>query len=371
MKKNYVNGIARIALVLAGVCALVLLGCPTGGSGSGDPNQPPGIDTPTTPTTPTTPDPPATVYIAGQYEVAGGKQRACYWTDGDRTDLLPEGATDSYVSSMAVSGADVYTVGRYDGSPAKAWYWKNGTRTTLDDAAANSTISAVTVSGTDVYFAGVSSGLCYWKNGARTSLPPLPFGASNGTVKRIAVSGNDVCILGSYHNGSENIACYWKNQDEKTELGVQDAHTKDIAVSGGVVYVAGHPPSGGPEMACYWQNGIKIDLDDVPPDAANSTATAITASGSDIYIAGWYQKDGNATPCYWKNGIRTDLPAGAQNNADVQAIAVSGADVYAAGWYKSASGDWPFCYWKNGTRTELPIPSGASTTAILDIAVVE
>jgi hypothetical protein len=98
------------------------------------------------------------------------------------------------------------------------------------------------------------------------------------------------------------------------------------------VYIAGwYYDSEWNEVACYWKDEVRTDLD-VPVEAENSNATAITVSGNNVYIAGYHGTIGiSYTACYWKDGVRTDLDS--TGNAEAFAIAVSGNTVYAAGYY--------------------------------------
>jgi hypothetical protein len=117
------------------------------------------------------------VYIAGYYTAGVYTNTACYWKNGERTDLpVPAGVPGSFSNDIAIaSNADVYIVGYYYNSAAgntTACYWKNGTRTDLLGTNSSAVGIAISSDG-DVYISGVTgnSTPCYWKNGVRTNLP--------------------------------------------------------------------------------------------------------------------------------------------------------------------------------------------------------
>jgi len=245
----------------------------------------------------------------------------------------------------------------------------------------------------------------YWKNGNLVKLdtdllPNVDYGLIGGRALSIAVSGNDVYVLGSGSFVSPRTVFIagisWKNdiRDDnpsgstlavlnndvykvkfdtyyKNEIpvGILDGFTSSdlttsITVSGNDVYVAGieSPPiySGSQNhIATYWKNGNPIKL----TDGTNSANTwSIAVSGTDVYVAGCEENSAVWVAQYWKNGNLVKLTDGI-TNADATAVAVSGTDVYIAGsqWngnvvHDSNGNEYRNSvakYWKNGNPVNL------------------
>jgi uncharacterized membrane protein len=135
------------------------------------------------------------IYLPGDVKISN-VQRACYWRNGNRTDLpVPSGTTFSVNYSMTTAGTTIYAAGRYEtGSKQTACYWKDGT-TRTDLTVAGSTITRagdIAVLGTNVYVAGSYGNslenrkACYWANGNKTDLS-IPAGAALSAASAIVV----------------------------------------------------------------------------------------------------------------------------------------------------------------------------------------
>lgn len=195
-------------------------------------------------------------------------------------------AYSDYVSSIFISGNDVYASGgsRYYGYNAK--YWKNGVPTDLTKGLTYSTVNgnlcyptttSISVSGNDVYVAGYqltgigSVTALYWKNGVATYLTRDSI--SGSMAKSIFVSGQDVYIAGYQNINNYSRAMYWKNGVPTTlTTGTVSSSANSIFVAGNDVYVAGYQWTiGGSLIATYWKNGEVVKLTDGTKDAiANS-----------------------------------------------------------------------------------------------------
>ena len=217
---------------------------------------------------------------------------ATYWKNENPIRLTPPYSPPALnilatATSIAVSGNDVYVSGAQQEqlSPVGGWsnmiaeYWKNGNQVKLTDASKNTYTSSIAVSGTDVYVAGsdieympgtdVAGVAKYWKNG---TLVNLTDGSTGAEANSIAVSGNDVYVAGTQWDGNtiqysdgytvyhrNPIAKYWKNGNPiNLTDGSKWAEAKSIVVSGTDVYVAGF--EGG--VAKYWKNGTPVILGD-------------------------------------------------------------------------------------------------------------
>jgi hypothetical protein len=140
-------------------------------------------------------------------------QVATYWKNGLPTELT-DGMALSIAYSIFVSGEDVYVAGFacQDLAPncAIATYWKNGVPVQLTGLT-GSTVSSIFVSGTNVYASGNQDNdlAQLWKNEAPLQLT----GASpTSAANQVFLSGSDVFVGGaSLSNSGVPTATYWKN----------------------------------------------------------------------------------------------------------------------------------------------------------------
>ena len=233
----------------------------------------------------------------------------------------------------------------------------------------------------------------YWKNGILVKLdtdrlPNNDYGYTGGRAISIAVSGNDVYVLGSglfiSSNRSTIGGISWKNgirdYDDRAALTVlnNDVYIVEIgnpatylkngkpvgtlagstwadaatsaSISGNDVYVAGTLYSIN-SIAKYWKNGNPVNLTDGSKDAV---ATSIAVSGTDVYVAGYEFNGSFNVAKYWKNGNPVNLTDGTKD-AFATSIAVSGTDVYVAGteWNADVNRSPIAKYWKNGNPVNL------------------
>jgi hypothetical protein len=236
-------------------------------------------------------------------------QKACYWVDGVRTDLsVPAGTEYSTGSNITISNGKVYQAGAYGnyhvfeyeyGSffnlTQKACYWVNGERTDLSVPAGTEYSAALflTVSNGKVYANGYFENeydrtFGYWVNGVRTDLTlKYPDTEISPIWPYLIVSGGKVYISGHsyYYRGIENKeACYWVD-GVRTNLNIPDwveriGYTR-FAVSGGKVHIAlgdidrdqGSSYDSSPERAFYFIDGVKQSLPDVNNIAAIALVT--------------------------------------------------------------------------------------------------
>lgn len=194
-----------------------------------------------------------------------------------------------FVTSMYVSGADVYIAGgshEYQmgvpGTYQFAKYWKNGVPASL------------------------TNGLVYTANSGSLSYP---------NTTSIFVSGSDVYVAGWQLNGSAltQTALYWKN-GAFTYLtdSINGSAANSIYVSGNDIYVAGYQNINGVSYATYWKNGVGHTL---TSGIGGSDGNSIVVSGSDVYVAGWENINGASVAKYWKNGVAVNLSNGTNRAA--------------------------------------------------------
>lgn len=255
------------------------------------------------------------VYVGGiEQDAPSGNVIIKYWKNGIST-TLSMGLLAEF-GSMTVVGKDVYVCGNeIDNTKHVAKYWKNGVETKLTNGTNDAHANAIAVSGNDVYVVGSDgvSGARLWKNGTAINLPGL------GRPYSIAVAGNDVYVGGIQLIGNKKVAMYSKNgQLVRLSDGTRDANIRSIAVdNNGVVHATGHEsdPVSVPvpkyAVGKYWNSkGASVNLSDAT-DWNWINPYGIAVYGNDVFIAG-YELDGINGNNYiitkfWKNGVETDI----------------------------------------------------------------
>ena len=275
------------------------------------------------------------VYVSGVIDSPPGAlftESAAYWKNGTLVRLSPDSAY-SQALCVATHGSDVYVGGTIGdlivntstqtGYNSHAVYWKNGVPFVIGNGA----VSSIVISGSDIYAVGVSPGntfstAVYWKNGV---FLPLPGGISASTI---AIDGNDVYVGGAMTGGQ---AAVWKN-------GVPIPLPKDgspyetfgyvnsLAVSNGNVFAAGaivlntNPQdtvdyNNYGNLAVLWKNASPTILSAAtrsPANPLNNTLTAVFLYGADVYTTGVVANNQaqQFLSYYWKNGVAVQLPDG-------------------------------------------------------------
>ena len=256
----------------------------------------------------------SSVFVSGNDVYAAGQifpdstnfsiHKAALWKNGV-LEILPNGGTQSRVYSICVDiNNNVYAAGEQ--SVMGPALWKNSVLLNYNNQYSLGSYFSVTTNGADVYVAGqqiMGSGITlngYWKNGVFTNIPGC-FSA-NG----IEVSGSDVYVGGrTFVNGYDAIASVWKNTNLLwSSPPGYNLSVRDIGVSGTDVYLAGsinEPNNFSSRKGTSWKNSIPITLTQGVIGDVNS----IYVKGSDVYYCG-LDRMGNtaiATVKYWKNNI--------------------------------------------------------------------
>ena len=309
------------------------------------------------------------VFVGGT-QGNGNNSVATYWKNGVATSL-----TDgNVIYAMAVSGNDIYAAGIGHDTLK---FWKNGVSTSLGEIVVVNqyVLCAMKVVGNDVYIAatvyeGMNTVAKFWKNGVETRLTD---GSRRAEAYAIAVSGNDVYVLGTEDDGARNnISKFWKNGTAVILPDFIGGLTTSMAVVGNDVYIGGSQLNGTVRVPAYWKNGVVTKLADGTKDEYVS-AIAVDEDNT-VHLAGYKYTTFNHTIArYWNSkGTSTNLSDGTTANHP-HAIAVYGKDVFIAGDEISGPNGYNYIiakYWKNSTPIDLGSkfgnPSGAKAICVTD-----
>ena len=323
----------------------------------------------------------ASIYVVGSVDNPSGDPG--YWQNGVYSHLDPTCSRET-AGAIVLSGGNLYV-------PGHSGYWKNGSWVGLNQPGEShkASLSSLAVSGSDVYAAGSitdSSQMTtygYWLGGNWNSLAEdLPGGFSTNSGGSLIVSAGDVYV--STKSG------YWKNITWIPLFGSASAPFIDVismAVSGGNVYASGYSAQSidNPILnPCYWINGSLVGLA-IPhsaapgvPDTAVAGVPCMALSGNDIYVGGNLLVPtsdlGGSTlvPGYWLNGkwVTLPVPSGSSGGL-VTSIWISGVDVYVGGGLNPVSPTTVGIpgYWVNGTWVPQALPAGSSTCSSISICV--
>ncbi|WP_343566589.1 FKBP-type peptidyl-prolyl cis-trans isomerase N-terminal domain-containing protein [Sphingobacterium sp.] len=195
------------------------------------------------------------VYVAGYYRDYRRTpyDLAMYWKNGQAVELPVSGSHYTFATFIAAVDDDLYIIGSNSGH--KVLYWKNGQiQETINEL---KEVSAIAELQGNTYAVGqLQSGQPgYWKNGRTESLSAI-----RGLATCVAVSGNDVYVAGvddSNGNGYVNSGAIYADETDVGKCwknGQLLANLKDgeffiykplsMAVSGNDVYIVGNAGNG-------------------------------------------------------------------------------------------------------------------------------
>jgi hypothetical protein len=276
------------------------------------------------------------VYVGGNVSMVPNTI-AMLWNNNSPTKLPDFNTTSgANVSSIAVSGSDVYAVGNgiYIGNSYPI-VWKNGIKLDLLVLGGYiKNLNTIFINGNDIYYGGSARNTntgssdyypVIWKNNVRTYLSN-----SSGSIGSIAISGNILYAL-----EGQGGRRFWKNGVENN----LDGQGYSIFASGTDIYISGVSSYNGNDVPTIWKNGVKIILSNY---GLYGQAKSIFVNGSDVYVVG----SGNGSPILWKNGVALKLEM-----SSATSVFVKGSDVFISGSTlpdKSYGLNYP-CIWKNGT----------------------
>ncbi|HET6261610.1 MAG TPA: hypothetical protein VFG99_05155, partial [Chloroflexia bacterium] len=269
------------------------------------------------------------VYVAGDFTMAGGisANNIARW-NGSQWSALGSGLRltggDAWITTLAVSGSNVYAGGDFDEAGGVAAHYIarwNGTQwSALGSGMEGGTVHAIAVLGSNVYAGGnfyraggtTANRIARWDG---TQWHPLIDGTSNGMsshVYALAVNGNDLYAGGVF-----------------TKAGDVDA--RFIAKWNGSSWSSLGSGTGG----------------------FDHIITAVTVMGDDLYVGGNFNTY-NGTPTLriakWDGSSWSALGSGL--SGFVEALAVKGDELFVGG-YTFMAGDKPsnhFASWYEGVR---------------------
>jgi hypothetical protein len=307
---------------------------------------------------------------------------------------LLEGAIRSEVAAVAVSGTNVYVGGiftnannipeadyiaRWDGTNWSA-LGSNGD----NNGALNASVSSMVVSGTDIYVAG------YFGNAANiaeadyiarwdgTNWSALGSdGSGNGSITSqifdIAISGTDLYVGGIFQDvnnngtvlGAADYIAKWDgtNWSALGSNGAGDGSlniwVNALAVSGATLYAVGSFTDvnnngavlGAADYVAKWDgtNWSALSSDGAGDGSIEGSIYAVAISGTDVYIGGdfaYVNDNGNFVPssayiAKWDgtnwSALSSDANGGSSLNGQVNAIVVSGSNIYVGGYFTNVN----------------------------------
>ena len=339
------------------------------------------------------------LYVGGSFTNAGGHVGANYlakWNGFSWSAVGAPSALNDQVDAIVISGSNVYVGGRFTNAAdiAKADHvakWNGsawsalGSNVAGTNGALNTWVQALAVSGGDLYAGGwfTNAGgiaqadyVAKWNGSAWSALgsvaaiAPSPF-APSPAVDSLAVSGTDLYVGGSFIDvagivEADDIAKWngsaWSalgSGDCNTGCGAIDGAVYALAVSGTDLYVGGGFTNVGSlddsvpsplDNVVRWDGSTwsALGSNGAGDGALGEPVYALAVVGTDIYVGGdLYDAAGISTGdriARWDgaawNAMGSGGPDGGAINGDVNALAASasGADLYVGGWFTDTAG---------------------------------
>ncbi len=274
------------------------------------------------------------LYVGGSFSFAGDvfALRVAKW-DGNSWSALGSGLNNT-VNALAVVGTDLYAGGSFTQSGSTSVLriakW-NGATWSAVGTGMSGAVNAFAVSGTDLIAAGAftipASYIAKW-NGSTWSA----FGSGLGTnANAVVVSGSDVYVGGSFITPATRIAKWDGNAWSAVASGMNST-VNTLATFGSTVVAGGSFTSPAMRIAA-WSGTNWSSLG----TGLNGPVNAVAISGNDVYLGGSFKfigVSGSANIIRWDGA--TWSPLGGGLSSSVSALAVSGGNLYAGGAFTSA-----------------------------------
>ena len=297
------------------------------------------------------------VYLGGRFTVCGTTAAhyvALYDPMTNQFEALESGGENGVrgssfsspaVFALALSGGDVYVGGTFTeagGDPASGVARWDGTEWhPLGSGAQNGVspgiVSSLAVSGSEVYVGGqfiqaggqAANRVARWDGSEWHSLGTGGQNGVNNRVWALAVMGNDVYVGGAFREAggqSANRVARWNgNEWQPLESGGQNGVNGTVyalAASGSDVYVGGRLTEAGGEPAsalARWDGSAWHALESGGQNGVNSVVRVLTVAGSDLYVGGQFTLAGGQ-PAYrvarWDSDQWHALGSVEQNGVD-------------------------------------------------------
>ena len=330
------------------------------------------------------------MYVGGGFTDVAGLPAADYIAHWDGSQWLAvgsngggNGALNSAVLGLAVSGDDVYAVGSFTNAAGipeadRVAHWNGTSWSALGsngagNGALNDVARAVSLSGGDIVVggdfqnaAGVAEAdrVARWNGSSWSALGSngAGNGALNNVVRALAINGANTYVGGSFTNAAgtpeADYLAKWDGSSwsalgsNGSGNGALNGVVRALALAGANLYAGGSfTNAAGLATADYvalWNGSSWSSLgsNGAGNGALNKTVRTIVVSGSNAYVGGEFVNAGGigqADYVAWWNGLawtalETEDSSAAALSATVNALAISADGVVAGGYFKDAAG---------------------------------
>ncbi len=330
------------------------------------------------------------LYVGGGFQNIAGQLAADYIAHWDGSQWLAvgsngagNGALNSAVLGIAVSGNDVYAVGSFTNAAGiaeadRVAHWNGTSWSALGsngagNGALNDVARAVSLSGGDLVVGGdfknaagipEADRVAKWNGSGWSALGSdgAGNGALNNVVRAVAVDGANTYVGGSFTNAAgtaeADYLAKWNGSSwsalgsNGSGNGALNSVVRALAVSGSDLYAGGSFTNAAAlataDYVARWNGGSWSSLgsNGAGNGALNKAVRSIAVSGNNAYVGGEFTNAsgiGQADYVAWWNGLawtafETEGSSTAALNATVNALAVSDGGVVAGGYFQDAAG---------------------------------
>jgi hypothetical protein len=314
------------------------------------------------------------LYAGGNFITAGGVSVSCIakW-DGSAWSALGAGVGGQsypWVYSLVASGGSLYVGGYFTtagavGAAAVA-KWDGSAWSAIGSAIYSSSdyVSSLAVSGGNLY-AGGSTGLFKWDGSTWQGFGALAGYAATSMVYAIAISGTDVYVSGSFFStiGGQGVADVVKwNGTTWSAIGKGGQAYAMVMSGSDLIAGGGFTQIGGVTASCIarW-NGSAWSA--FSSGLCGSYVFALAVMNGDLYVGGDLSvATGGQDARYiarWDGSTWSALGTGM--DAPVYSLAVNGSDLYAGGQFSTAGGVAAGCIAKWDGSAWSALGSGVSS----------